>query len=41
MVTKSVTGDLLFVEIEGNKDKVFVGQPLDLTLKIWIKLPRP
>ncbi|MCC7335663.1 MAG: BatD family protein [Pirellulaceae bacterium] len=37
VVTKSVTGDLLFVEIEGNKDKVFVGQPLDLTLKIWIK----
>ncbi|MEO8269920.1 MAG: BatD family protein, partial [Aureliella sp.] len=37
VVTKSVTGDLLFVEIEGSKDKVFVGQPLDLTLKIWIK----
>ncbi len=35
--TKSVTGDLLRVEIEGGKDKVFVGQPLDLTLKIWLK----
>ena len=35
--TKSVTGDLLFVEIEGGKEKVFVGQPIDLTLKIWIK----
>ncbi|MCA9159760.1 MAG: BatD family protein, partial [Planctomycetales bacterium] len=37
VVTRSVTGDLLFVEVEGNRDKVFVGQPLDLTLKIWIK----
>ena len=34
---KSETGDLLFAEIEGGKDKVFVGQPLDLTLKIWVK----
>ena len=37
VATKSVTGDLLFVEIEGSKQKVFVGQPLNLTLKIWIK----
>lgn len=37
IATKSVTGDLLFVEIEGGKDEVFVGQPLDLTLKIWVK----
>ncbi|HBN75445.1 MAG TPA: hypothetical protein DD473_06430 [Planctomycetaceae bacterium] len=37
VATKSETGDLLFVEIEGRQDKVFVGQPLDLTLKIWIK----
>ena len=37
VATKSETGDLLFVEIEGAKDKVFVGQPLDLTLKIWVK----
>ena len=37
VATKSETGDLLFVEIEGGKDKVFVGQPLDLTLKIWVK----
>ncbi len=37
VVTKSETGDLLFVEIEGGKEKVFVGQPLDLTLKIWLK----
>ena len=37
VATKSETGDLLFVKIEGGKDKVFVGQPLDLTLKIWIK----
>jgi tetratricopeptide (TPR) repeat protein len=37
VATKSVTGDLLFVEIAGSKDKVFVGQPIELTLKIWIK----
>ncbi len=37
VATKSVTGDLLFVEIEGGKEKVFVGQPLDLKLKVWIK----
>lgn len=37
VATKSDTGDLMFAEIEGGKDKVFVGQPLDLTLKIWIK----
>ena len=37
VATKSETGDLLFVEIEGEQDKVFVGQPLDLKLKLWIK----
>ncbi len=35
--TKSVAGDLLFAEIIGDKQKVYVGQPLDLKLKIWIK----
>ena len=37
VATKSETGDLMFVEIEGSKDQVFVGQPLELTLKIWVK----
>ncbi len=37
IATKSETGDLLLVEIEGGKDKVFVGEPLDMTLKIWVK----
>ncbi len=37
VASKSVSGDLLFVEIAGSKDQVFVGQPLDLTLKIWLK----
>lgn len=37
VATKSFTGDLLLVEIEGGKQKVFVGQPLDLTLRIWLK----
>lgn len=37
VASKSQTGNLLFVEIHGAKDKVFVGQPLEMTLKIWIK----
>ena len=37
VATKSETGDLLFVEIEGKKERVYVGQPLDLTLKLWVK----
>jgi hypothetical protein len=37
VATKSETGDLLFVEVSGQHDKVYVGQPLELKLKIWIK----
>ena len=37
IATTSETGDLLFVEISGKRDEVFVGEPLELTLKIWIK----
>lgn len=37
VATKSASGELMFVEIDGGKKKVFVGQPLDLALKIWIK----
>ncbi len=37
LVTKSETGDLMFVEISGTKDKVFVGQAIDLSLKIWVR----
>ncbi|TWU51308.1 BatD family protein [Rubripirellula reticaptiva] len=33
---KSETGDTMFVEIVGEKDKVFVGQSLNVTLKIWV-----
>ncbi|MEK6247250.1 MAG: BatD family protein, partial [Planctomycetales bacterium] len=34
---KSETGDLLFVEVDGQRDRIYVGQPLDLTLKIFLK----
>ncbi|WP_417388597.1 BatD family protein [Gimesia sp.] len=37
VATKSETGDLLFVELAGKKEKVFVGQPLEMTLRIYIK----
>ncbi len=33
----SETGDLLFVEIAGKQDRVYVGEPLELTLKVWIR----
>ena len=37
VATKSETGDLLFAEVEGDKEKVYVGQPLKLKLKLWVK----
>lgn len=36
-VLKSETGDLLFVELSGSRDSVYVGEPIDVTLDIWIK----
>ena len=37
VASKSETGDLLFVEVEGGASQVYVGQALVQTLKIWIK----
>lgn len=37
VATRSETGDLMFVEIEGKQEKVYVGEPLGLTLKLWLK----
>jgi hypothetical protein len=37
VATTSETGDLLYVEVEGEKEAVFVGQPLNIKLKIWVK----
>ncbi|QDU56926.1 BatD family protein [Aeoliella mucimassa] len=37
MASKSETGDLLFVEIAGKEKQIYVGQALDLTLKIWLR----
>ncbi len=34
---KSETGDLMFAEVTGQQEKTFVGEPINLTLKIWIK----
>ena len=33
----SETGDLLFVELSGNQESVYVGEAIDVTLKIWIR----
>ncbi len=37
VATTSETGDLLFVEIEGEERSVYVGEPIRLTLKIWLR----
>jgi TolA-binding protein len=37
VATKSETNDLLFVEITGAKESVYVGEAIELTLKIWIR----
>ena len=37
IATKSETGDLMFVEVEGKQESIYVGEPLDMTLKIWIR----
>lgn len=37
VANKSETGDLMFVEVEGQQEKIYVGQSLDLTLRIWLK----
>ncbi len=37
VANQSETGDLLFVEVEGKRESVFVGESLDLKLSIWVK----
>ena len=37
VATKSETGDLLYAEVAGQQDKIYVGQALPLTLRIWLK----
>ncbi len=37
VATKSETDDLVFAEVEGARDQVYVGQSLPVTLKIWIR----
>lgn len=34
---KSETGDLMLIEIQGKDSQVYVGQPLELTLKLWVR----
>ena len=36
-VKKAETGDLLFVEVTASKDSIYVGEPVDLTMKIWLR----
>ena len=37
VVSKSETGDLLFVEIEGETKQAYVGEAVKLTLKVWVR----
>lgn len=37
VATRSETDDLVFAEVEGARDQVYVGQSLPVTLKIWIR----
>ena len=36
-VTRSETGDLMFVDMDSTKESAYVGEPVDLTLKIGLK----
>ena len=36
-VSKSATGDLMFVDLDADQEEVFVGQPIEMTLEIYIK----
>ncbi len=40
VATQSETDDLLFVEIEGKDDQIYVGEALQLTLKVWVRAYR-
>jgi hypothetical protein len=35
-VTKTDSTDLLFVELKTERDQVYVGEPVDLTLEVWL-----
>ncbi len=37
IATKSETDDLLFVEVVGGRDQLYVGEPLDVTLQIFLR----
>lgn len=37
VASKSETGDLLFVEVTGNEKQIYVGQALELQLKIYVR----
>ena len=37
VATESEVGELMYVEIEGKQDRVYVGEPLELVLKVWVQ----
>ena len=36
-VKESAAGDLLYLELVGDRKYVYVGQPINITLEIWLK----
>lgn len=37
IASKSETGDLLFVELDADRDTYYLGESIDLTLQIWLR----
>ena len=37
LVAESETGDLLYLEVVSDVDSVYVGEPIDVTLEVWLK----
>lgn len=37
VVKESYTGDLMYVHLVSERDSVYVGEPIDMTLEVWLK----
>ncbi|NOT01656.1 MAG: hypothetical protein HOP29_13625 [Phycisphaerales bacterium] len=37
VVKESYTGDLMYLHLVGDNDGVYVGEPIDMTLEVWLK----
>jgi hypothetical protein len=37
IATRSETGDLVFAAVEADRESIYLGEPVELTLRLWIK----